>query len=441
MVLLVSADFIGIIGDPGKIELASVAVDHLSETLLYAIGSCIVSTINGADAPGGENLVARRRYQQGCLRDVNGKWKFEWREDVVEADGIVARRLRKATLGAVSDMTQKMARREADRILADAGVNNLAYRPGRVSTLSEFADTWDRDVLVLHKGSTRPPDRSRLQTHIKPLLGSLRLDSINQATIQGFARRLFEKGLAPKSVKNVLVTLSAMCNTARDWGYMVGDFNLRRIVLPARALKQRGRKYSVDEARNILTMAAPPWNYLLLTAALTGLRRGELLGLRWCDIDFGAELIRVEQSVWAGQIQTTKTEDSDRVVPMPSALANALREYQSKWKPNDLDLLWAEENGSPVDGDNLQKRHIKPLLQAVGIKGRAGLHAFRHLVGTLMVSEGANPKVVQSQLGHADPSTTMKLYVHLIDSDQRKAVERVAEILSPNVAKCRQEIG
>ena len=382
--------------------------------------------------------MARRRYQRGGLRLVKGKWKLEWREDVVQANGTIRRERRKQTIGTVQDLpTERIARRTADAILVRVGINALDYKPGRVATFGEFARLWERDVLPLQKDSAQPPERSRLHKHLMPTLESVPLMNIQQQLVQGLIRKWMDEGLSVKSIRNLLITLGGVIAVAKEWGYMVGGFN-NTVKMPARGIKPRGRRFSVEEAKAIIESAPWPWNVLLITAALTGLRRGELLGLRWEDIDFQSGVVRVEQSVWMGNIQSTKSEDSDRTVPLPSALAQVLREYYTRWRPNPYGLLWAEENGTPVDADNLQHRMFRPLLDQAGIFGSAGFHAFRHLHGTLLVSVGANPKVAQAQLGHAQISTTMELYVDVVNEDHRNAVEKVAGILAPVGAGTRR---
>lgn len=446
VLLVLAADYSGVVGNHGEFNtpgiLFSLVWDSphaMSTTVFGAIAGGIIGGPNGIGGPSGGQM-ARRRYQRGGLRLVGGRWKLEWREDVVLPSGSVARRRRAETLGTIEELpTERMARRAADAVLARAGINALDYKPGRVATFGDFAELWERDVLALQKPSAQPPERSRLNKHLLPVLDRMPMLNINQQLIQGLIRRWTDEGMSVKSIRNLLTTLHGMLEVAKEWGYMTGGFK-NTVKLPARRLRPRGRRYRVDEAKAIIAAAPFPWNYMLLTDALTGIRRGELLGLRWQDIDFENEVIRIEQSVWAGELQTTKSEESDRTVPLPSALGVALRQYRKQWTPNPLDLLWANEDGNPIDADNLRNRVIRPLLDQAGIVGRAGFHAFRHLHGTLLVSVGANPKVAQAQLGHAQPSTTMELYVDVVSDDHRKAVEKVAEILAPVGAETRPNL-
>lgn len=349
----------------------------------------------------------------------------------MDGNGKVQRVRRKATIGTLKDLpTEKLARRAADQIITRAGINSLDYLPGKVATLDEFAVLWARDILPLQKPSSQAVERSHLKKHLLPALGQLKLEVIQPQLAQSFVRQLSSEGLSTKSIRNILMTLSSMLKTAKEWGYMVGSMG-SKIKLPARKIRPRGRCYTQEEARAIIEGAPFPYDVMMVTAALTGLRCGELLGLRWLDVDFAMSVIHVQQSVWRGEVQTTKSEESDRTVPMPHQLAMALNDYRERWTPNDGGLLWAGETGEPIDADNLRHRMLRPLLDQVGVMGRAGFHAFRHLHGTLLVSTGANPKVAQAQLGHSDIRTTMDLYVDVISEDHRQAASKVADILAP----------
>lgn len=380
---------------------------------------------NGIGGSSEEDLMARRRYQQGGLRLVDGQWKLEWREDVVTLNGI--KRVRKSReLGTQKDFpTERLARREADVILTKAGINSLDYKVGKISTFAEFVELWERDVLPMLKKSSQPADRSHVNKHLVPMLGETRLQDIGQRVVQGVIARLTEKGLCAKSIKNIITTLQAIMRVAESWEYRVGKFD-NSVILPRRRIRPKGRSFTVEQAKEMIEQAPHPYNVMMIVAALTGLRMGELLGLRWEDIDLHRSILRVRQSAWRGEIQTTKSEDSERTVPIPSGLVQVLERYFSEWEENELGLLWADEKGGALDGDNLRHRMMRPLLDQVGVVGRAGFHAFRHLHGTLLVSVGANPKVAQAQLGHSDIKTTMELYADVVAEDHRKAVEGVS---------------
>lgn len=378
----------------------------------------------------GGTQMAQRRYQHGSVTLSGRRWILRWREDILTKDG-VNRVHRKVTLGTTDEIkTKPLARRAADAILMRAGVNALDYRPGRVSTFAEFADSWGRDAMPMMKPSAQASARSHLNRHLVPLLGNTQVDAIGAQVKQGVIRALVERGLSRKSIGNVLMTLAGMMSTAKAWGYNVAPGDGYR--LPPEGVRVKPRRFTAEEVRRIVGEAEPEWRVMLMTIALTGIRIGELLGLRWEDVDFEAGIITVRQSVWRGKIQAPKSDRSVRTLPLPRQLSIALEWLRRAWIPNSAELLWANSDGEPHDADNLRKRIFHPILARAGVE-HGGFHGFRHMQGTLLVKHGANPKIVQAQLGHSDVRTTLEFYADVIAEDHRKAVASVADSLFPDV--------
>ena len=186
------------------------------------------------------------------------------------------------------------------------------------------------------------------------------------------------------------------------------------------------RFFSAEEARRIIAAAPEPYATIYAVAAMTGLRAGELLGLKVSDIDFTQNLIFVQRSLWNGQLQAPKSQTSVRVIPIPESLAKRLARFVSQWKPNTLELLFATRIGTPIDASKCTQRKLQPLLKKLGIQ-KAGLHAFRHTCASLLVSQGASLRIAQQQLGHSDPRITLAVYSHVIGDSHRQAVEKLAD--------------
>lgn len=167
---------------------------------------------------------------------------------------------------------------------------------------------------------------------------------------------------------------------------------------------------------------------------MTGLRPGEVLGLSTEDLDFGTKQIFVRRSAWYSQLLAPKSKRSVGVVPMPALLEETLRSHLLRWSPNPKRLLFCNRRGNPYSENKVVQKRLWPILDELKIP-RCGMHAFRHAHATLSLASGASPKTVQEQLRHADPMTTMRMYVHVVGGDQRRAAEKVAEILRPNAAK------
>jgi integrase len=381
--------------------------------------------------------MARKRYQRGSVfltGKQNDKWIGRYREHVIGPDGTVRRVRRDTILGTKREFpTKRLAQRRLDAVLAR--INGLDYRATRVATFDEFLERWEVEILPSQKPSSQRAVRSHLRMYIVPELGKVRLEQFgveNQQTfIARMAARATKKAVSRKTVLNVLGTLSTILTTARDWGYSCSELDTNKLHLPARGMKCEARLFTVAQLQKILAIAEEPWRTLYCILTFDGLRAGEVLGLKWDDIDFDRGLLHVRRSAWYGQLQTAKSEGSETVLPIPEALATVLKNFRAQWKPNPQNLLFVTRNGRPPSSNKVVEYHLWALLDALGIP-RCGLHAFRHTHTALLLDSGASPKVAQRQLRHSDARTTLEIYGHVIGDAHRQAVEKVAAILEVN---------
>jgi len=358
---------------------------------------------------------------------LEGKsWVARWREDVVGSDNRTRRIRKSKVIGSLAELpTKKLALRRLETILAR--VNSAAYRPGRIATLNEFSERWKAEVLSQRKPSTKLAAEGHLKRHILPELGGLRLDEITVERQQMFVSALASR-VSRKTLLNVLGTLSSIISTAVAWGYVAEPVNRRKLAFPSRTERTLRRFFTVDEIKRIVAAAPEPLATICFLAASTGMREGEIFGLKVSDLDFDRKLIHVQRSVWRGKIQSTKSESSVRVLHMPEVLATRLKAYLETWRPNAMNLLFPSRRGTPVNPNHVVPRKLHPLLDNLGIE-RAGFHAFRHSHSSLLVEMGAPVTVAQAQLGHSDLATTMRTYTHVIPQSQRDAVDRLAGVL------------
>lgn len=185
--------------------------------------------------------------------------------------------------------------------------------------------------------------------------------------------------------------------------------------------------------RSILSLASEPWRTMFALAAMAGLRAGEVLGLSMDDLDFEQRLIFVRRSAWHGRLFSPKSARSVAALPMPEPLAEMLTNYLALWRPNEKRLLFPNRRGNPYSANKVVQKRLWPILDSLSIP-RCGMHAFRHSHASLLISGGASPKVAQMQLRHSDAAITMRVYAHVLGSEQRDAAERVARQLWPDVA-------
>jgi integrase len=373
--------------------------------------------------------MARRRYQGGTLSTRGEKWVARVREDVIDAKGKVHRVRRAYVLGSTSKLSEKLARRRFQKLLAR--VNALDYRPERVAILGEFSDRWEEKVLCQRQPSTIKVAQSHLRCYILPLLGNMRLEQLGPEAVQDFITCI-SKRLNSKTVLNIVGTLSSMLSTAKEWGYACQGFSWRKLVLPCPGEKKRARFFTEDQARRVIGAAKEPYATMFAVAAMTAIRPGELCGLKIEDLDFTNRLIYIRRSAWYGKLQRPKTTKSQAALPMPEPLAERLRTHLlSLRRPNPQGLVFPSRVGTPMSANNVVQRQLWPALDKLGIP-RCGLYAFRHTHSSLLVGMGAPATVAQAQLRHTDARITLGIYSHVLGDAQRKAVEDLARKLDPN---------
>jgi integrase len=386
----------------------------------------------GIGGPGAS--MARRRYQTGTLR-LRGKkkkvWVLRWREDFTGPDGANRRVGHTTVLGSKAELTERLARRRADLLLSR--INRPDYRPGKVIGFEEFSERWKEHALSQQKPSSQKVASSHLRFHLVKKFGRMRLDQIGQEDFQQFVSTIGKK-LGRHTILNILGTLFSMLKTARQWGYIVSEIRQADLTIPTSRPSRPGRSFTAENVIAILEKAEDPWRVIFATAAMTGMRPGEVLGLSIDDLDFEARQIFVRRSAWYSQLLTPKTKGSESTVPMPAPLEAMLRAHLLGWTPNPSRLLFANRRNNPYSENKIVQKKLWPILDELKIP-RCGMHAFRHSMASLLLSTGASAKVAQEQLRHADPMTTMRMYVHTVGKEQRDAVEKVAGIMRPNATK------
>jgi integrase len=369
--------------------------------------------------------LARKRYQRGALRREGNFWVLRWREDVLNEAGAVIRVERRARVGLTKELpTKALARRVADQIIEH--VNAHDYRPGRVITMEAFAEIYEKDVAPTFKPSAAKAVRSISRIYIVPTLGKYRLDEIAGRVPQLMINTMQKKGLSRKTIKNAVSQLSAMLKAARGWGYVATKLDWDVLFIPVEAVEKEVRCFTPFEAQRIIDATPAPWDLCFALMAYLGLRCGEALAVAWQNVEIEDRVLKVRQSTWYGRILAVKSKTSKRDLPLPPVLVKRLSDYRARWRPNVNGLLFANRKGGPIGAQYVRRKVLHPIRERLGIP-RGAFHAFRHGHATIMFSEGgANPKVVQDNMGHSDIKTTMR-YTHAVPQDRREAVERATQ--------------
>jgi integrase len=303
---------------------------------------------------------------------------------------------------------QVLAQREWER---RNGKFHLTRQP---ITMAEFVAKWRADYLGVQlqlgrmKESTIVGYQNNLRHHIEPFFGRTRLDAIGLPHVREFVKALLATQRSPATVLKVVALLKEMFKHAVQWGYL--DANPAQYVERPRVEVTEMEVLTPPEIHRLLAAAEEPLRTLLLCAVLTGMRRGELLGLRWEDIDLEGGPPPRAAGALAGEVrdaQVAPVPARDRPGPDPPGGPGATAEPLS----GRVGLRGGRRQ--PMDPDNFIHREWARVLRRAQL-GRIRFHDLRHTYASLLIAQGAHPKYIQAQLGHASIQTTLDRYGHLM---------------------------
>jgi integrase len=318
--------------------------------------------------------------------------------------------------------------------------------PSNRTVRSFLVDEWLPAVQMANlRPGTWENYRIHVQAHIVPALGTVQLQRLSPAQLNAFYRHLLTEagkdghGLAPKTVRNVHNILHRALKDAVRWGYLVR--NVADAADPPKGKSAQMRVWSPDQLRGFLEHVREDDLYAAwLLIATTGMRRGELAGLRWVDVDLEAGRLSVRQPrvVVANTPQASepKSARGRRSLALDPVTVAALRRHRARQLEHklavgarywDSGLVFTWPDGSPIHPRRFSRwfeRH----------SGRAGLprirlHDLRHSYASAALAAGVPAKVVSERLGHATIAVTMDVYSHILPGLDREAADTVARLI------------
>jgi integrase len=301
-----------------------------------------------------------------------------------------------------------------------------------------YLDKWLRSIQDTIRRSTFVQYESVIGCHLAPALGRLKLKSLTPSHVRALYREKLDSGLAPRTVQYIHVTLHKALKQAVIDGLL--QRNVTEAVKAPQVHKKEVRPLNSSQVKALLSAACGErLEVLYVLAIYTGLRRSEILGLRWIDVDFGTETLSVQRSLDTnGTFNPPKRNKSRHTIKLTGQAAEVLKRHRagqneerlrlgSLWE--DHDLVFPNRVGKPMNADNLYHREYKPLLKKAGLSGFT-FHSLRHTCATLLLSKNVNPKIVQEMLGHATISQTMDTYSHVMPGMGDVAADVMEDILS-----------
>jgi integrase len=283
-------------------------------------------------------------------------------------------------------------------------------------------EVWQPAILRTMKFSTQKLYPHLLRRHLLPAFGDQPLCDIRRVDIQRFVtEKMTRQNLSWQTAVHLRNLMSGTLERAVEWGYLEGNPG-RRIKVPPMQRRRKTVVLTREQLATLLQSLQEPVRMLAITVAMTGLRIGEVLALRWKNVDFEKSLIHVREAVYEGNLSSPKSKSSVRDIPIGPTLQQALLERR-KAAPADA-FVFASRHGTPLDSHNLLGRVLKPACKRVGLPS-VSWHSFRHTHATLLSDLGESLKTAQAQLGHARLSTTAEIYTHAVPASQRAAVEKL----------------
>ncbi len=340
------------------------------------------------------------------------------------------------------------SKREAKAALAEL---ETAVAVGRVSsddpTLGQLLERWLEHITGLGRADTTLYHyRQYVDREIGPVLGSIRLSKLTALDIDRFYTKLRKRGLAPATIRQIHAILRASLNQAERWGLV--QRNVAKLASAPSQPQREQHPPTIDEVRSLMTASArlnPMFGLYIRVMVATGARRAEVCALRWTDVDFTAGTLNVSRSytVLPGirADRPTKTRSARSVVLDPATLAELATAWsaverlmascgldveqrragyvfsadpagRTAWRPDTANSWWAKAR---------REAAVAPSIR---------LHDLRHFQATQLLDAGVPVPTVAARLGHADGTTTMKIYAHRTRRADQQAADVVGNLLS-----------
>ena len=313
---------------------------------------------------------------------------------------------------------------------------------GTKLTVGAFLETWLTEVArVTVRPRTYTSYRYVVGVHLSPGLGDLALASLSPADVQAFLNAKSASGLSPRTVGYLRGVLRGALAHAERTDLVTR--NVARLARPPRVPHRRVSPLSVEQVRTfVAAIAGDRLEALYLVALGVGLRQGEILGLRWFDVDLGGGTLTVRHALARidGRLELVepKSVTSRRVVPLPAFVRDALLAHRVRQAGESLplrpappdpfaDLVFVTTHGTPLDGITITRRFQRILADA-GLP-RQRFHDLRHACASLLLAQGVPARVVMETLGHSEISLTLNTYSHVMPSVGREAAERMDQLL------------
>ncbi|GMA50722.1 site-specific integrase [Alicyclobacillus contaminans] len=344
-------------------------------------------------------------------------------------------------------------KKEAQAALAEqvTAVEQGSYVPPANQSVAEFLTDWGNQKKLQVRPSTWRSYEWTLNYHVMPHIGHLKLKQVTPKHIEKLYATLRESprpdgkpgNLSERTILHVHLILQNAFDRAVRWG-LIGR-NPCKLVDAPRPKKVEMKVWTKEQVQKFIkTSSEDSLYHVFLLLLTTGMRVGEVLGLRWQDVDLDNARLTVRQQISfirGGHVfQQPKTKSGNRTIPIPQQVVHVLKQVKRDQEEKqrlfgddyrmDLDLVCCTDKGTPLYHGNFTARW-NALIEKAGVP-RIRIHDARHTHASLLLQQGINPKVVAERLGHANVSITLDTYTHLLPGIQERAVDTFANEIFGN---------
>jgi integrase len=304
-----------------------------------------------------------------------------------------------------------------------------------VPTVGVFKETWFHEMMPTWRKSYSKGVVQIFDTHIIPRFGDKVISHITKADILDFRASLAkvqpgkDKSRAPSTVNKILKVFRLMMNEAADRFDFNSPFNTVALL---KEPKKDIHPFTIEEVNQILTTVRPDFHNYFKLRFFSGMRSGEVAGLRWKFVDFERKQILIRETYVDGRVEYTKNDGSQRVIDMTLPIEESLR---AQWEVSgEQDYVFCTRHGQPLDNHNVCNRVWYPLLRHLGLAKRR-LYETRHTAATFWLAAGENPEWIARQLGHTSTEMLFTIYSRYVPNLTRQDGSAFEQMLLAQRAK------
>jgi len=357
-----------------------------------------------------------------CISKRRGRWVIDF------YDTYGKRRWKTLPNGSTKKKAQDSLREIEDQVR-----KGIFIPERRIPAFKDVAKDWIEYKKDNVRASSLKMYKGHLMHHFTAI-DPIRVNRITASRVEKFISEKQQNGMNLTTLRKIIVTFNQVMNYATRHRYI--DHNpVRDAERPRDQGNETGAEIRILKPTEINAFLDaekdPEYRTLFMLTIMSGARQGELLGLKWSDVDWANNQVHIQRTYNERAWYKPKSAKSVRKIDLGFAMMTELKKWKLACPPNELDLVFPNEAGNPINHSNMLSRHFFPAMKKAGI-GKIRFHDLRHTYASLLIEQGENIKYIQSQLGHASPVVTLNVYAHLMNPVNQEAPSRLENAVFGN---------